>query len=481
MSSAEIIHSDCLEAMEQMEDNSVDTVITDPPAGISFMGKKWDSDKGGRDEWIAWLTSVLEECYRVMKPGGALLIWSIPRTSHWTGTAVENAGFRIIDVIQHVFGSGFPKSHNISKAIDRARNDDLYHVTAFISAARDAARMSNGDIDSVFGFRGMAGHWTSQKSQPAVPTWEQWLELKALLNFGDEMDAEVWRLNGRKGKPGDAWYEREVVGHSDNKIHLANLGDAGYKDEWDITAPATDAAQLWDGWGTALKPAAEFWWLAYKPRDGTFANNALEHGVAGLWIDGARVTTNGERVPFFETDGGRKITLTGKPQNVRQAGTTTQGRWPSNLVHDGSDEVVKLFPDTCSRGNVNNSVGTSGTGFVGGINKSGGEYTYDSGSAARFFYAAKASRAERTCGGEVDNRHPTVKPLALMRYLCRLTKTPTGGTVLDPFMGSGTTGVACVLEGRDFIGIDSNEDYCEIARRRIAAAQSEIYQMEMSL
>lgn len=392
--------------------------------------------------------------------------------------------------------SGFPKSHNISKAIDRQRNDALYHVTTFIAAHRDAMGLTNGDIDRDFGFHGMAGHWTSQKSQPAVPTWEQWLQLKALLNFGDEMDAEVWRLNGRKGKPGDAWYEREILetipdrwAGKGNVLQRATQAD---RDEAFITAPATDAAREWDGWGTALKPAAEIIVMAMKPLDGTFAENALRHGVAGLAIDRARIPTgddlnggaySGNTPQLVKQVYGEYNKL--KPDDYMQPA----GRWPSNLIlgcacegdsHEpgcavamldaqGISEPRPVKPENIKRSGDGESKGLFG---MGSVVQSG--YYDDNSRISRFFYCAKASKRDRSSDGTVNNIHPTCKPTSLMKYLCRLTSTPTGGTVLDPFMGSGSTGCAAVMEGRSFVGIEISEEYMEIARARIAHAQAEL-------
>ena len=287
-----------------------------------------------------------------------------------------------------------------------------------------------------------------------------------------------------------------------------------------ITAPATPEAALWDGWGTALKPAREDWIVAMKPLDGTFAANALKWGVAGLWVDGARIpgATGDGHWAGNRTQGNAYGQIT---QGTN--GQSPQGRWPANLIHDGSDEVLAGFPESSggaipSNRNVSH-FGQRAEGYI------GERIEYAPGSAARFFYCAKASRAERNaglegmeertighnlstnacarCGKRVKhngsgvgcecgdlretvklptaslNHHPTVKPLSLMRYLVRLTRTPTGGVVLDPFMGSGTTGMAAVMEGRDFIGIDTEAEYVEIARRRIAWAQSQPVQEAM--
>lgn len=400
---------DCREVMAAMPADSVDTIITDPPYGLSFMGKDWDQSVPGPDYWRAAL--------RVAKPGALLLAFGGTRTFHRLTCAIEDAGWEVRDCLSWLYGSGFPKSLDIAKAIDRKRDDraDVLRVTAFVRAARDAAGVTNATIDDAFGTHGMAGHWTSTATQPAVPTWEQWAKLREILAMGDRMDAEVWRLNGRKGTPGHERTDRVTTAAGESGSMSGgrvNVLDAG--------APATEAAKTWHGWGTALKPAWEPIILAMKPLDGTFAENAQRHGVAGLAIDAGRIGTDSTR----RDTGGAAVW----GQAGRIVGGSDCGRWPANVL---LDEVAAA----------------------------GEEWS-------RFFYCAKASRSERGEG----NDHPTVKPLALMRYLCRLTKTPTGGVVLDPFAGSGSTGVAAVLEGRPFVGIELDPHNAQIAVGRLAAA-----------
>jgi site-specific DNA-methyltransferase (adenine-specific) len=290
----ELLHGDCLERLKELPDNSVDACVTDPPYGLSFMGKAWDYDVPTVDVW--------REVLRVLKPGGHLLAFAGTRTQHRMAVQIEDAGFEIRDMIAWVYGSGFPKSRNL-----------------------------DGD---------------------------------------------------------------------------------------------------WQGWGTALKPALEPITVARKPLTGTVATNVLEHSTGAINVDGCRV---GDRT----------------------------GRWPANLIHDGSDEVVGLFPQ--AKGATSNSSPSTNVGFTRGAKGLDKRSGYaDDGSAARFFYCAKASKADRGDG----NSHPTVKPTELMRYLCRLV-TPPGGVVLDPFMGSGSTGKAAVLEGFRFIGIEREAEYLEIARGRI--------------
>ena len=414
--------------MRTLPTRSVDAIITDPPAGISFMGKNWDNphkngkqgpsigqeakdadydkygkgampygysgssakrDLIGRDKFIAWMTCVAAECLRVLKPGGHALVWSLPRTSHWTATAWEDAGFEVRDRIAYAFGSGFPKSLDVSKAIDKA-----------VGAER-----------KVVGVQKITG--------------------------------QALGIDKGLGK---------------------SSGETEFKSQWNITAPATDAAKQWNGFGTALKPAIEDWWLLRKPlSEPTVAANVLRWGTGALNIDGCRVGT--EQVA---SGGGMlgKNGIYGKMKRDRATTGTSIGRWPAHLIHDGSDEVSAML-----------SQGKS--------------------SAARFFYCAKPSRAERDAGCEeleavqqgtyaqdkwlrenmgstpdalrqpIKNHHPTVKAQALMRYLCRLI-TPPGGIVLDPFMGSGSTGCAARIERFRFIGIEKEKDYFEIARRRIS-------------
>jgi hypothetical protein len=228
-----------------------------------FMGKAWDHGIPGEAFW--------REALRVAKPGAILMACGGTRTYHRLTCAIEDAGWEIRDCMMWLYGSGFPKSHDISKGIDRKRKDDLYPVTRYLAAKRDAVGKTNKDIDDHFDFHGMAGHWTSQASQPAVPTWEQWQELKTLLSFNGDMDAEVWRLNGRKGKPGDDWEKREVLaertmiqgGGNSLMIRQGERREV----EANITAPATPLARQWHGWGTALKPAYEPVIVAQKPLD----------------------------------------------------------------------------------------------------------------------------------------------------------------------------------------------------------------------
>jgi DNA modification methylase len=415
-----IVHGDCLEVMRGMADNSVDSIVTDPPYGLSFMGKKWDYDVPGEDIW--------SECLRVLKPGGHLLSFAGTRTQHRMACAIEDAGFEIRDMIAWVYGSGFPKSLDVSKAIDKAA----------------------GVEREVIGFDPVAAKRTAAVGTNA---------------FGDY-----------KGQSGD------------------------------ITAPATDAARQWQGWGTALKPALEPITVARKPLVGTVAANVLEWGTGALNIDGCRVgfvddadkaeSVNKNQHADYNSNNGIRVPTKGiyhgdnrPPENYNP----TKGRFPANLIHDGSEEVVGLFP------NAGNGHWSYKPAKDGGIYKYGLKDMPDGGSdktvssAARFFYCAKASRSERNAGLEgmpekrpdertntgmgtfvekgvakQSNHHPTVKPIELMRYLVRLV-TPPGGIVLDPFAGSGSTGVACAEEGFGFIGIEREAEYCEIARARIAA------------
>jgi site-specific DNA-methyltransferase (adenine-specific) len=385
--SFDIRHGDCREVMAAMDAGSVDAIVSDPPYGLSFMGKGWDHGVPGVEFWT--------EAMRVAKPGAHLLAFGGTRTYHRLACAIEDAGWGIRDCVMWVYGSGFPKSHDVSKAIDKA-----------------------------------------------------------------------------------AGAEREVVGrspHSANRKAKAGAiwGDTEEEPVRNITAPATDAARQWDGWGTALKPAWEPVIVARKPLCGTVAENVLRHGTGGINVDGCRV--EGSWTTWRRADGSINAEVAGFASghiygdgNSHRNPEHPSGRWPANLIHDGSDEVVGLFPQTTS-GRLGVGHGAGNSFGVGNSDKKpmaiNSEYGGDSGSAARFFYCAKASKADRGSG----NAHPTVKPTALMRYLCRLV-TPPGGLVLDPFCGSGSTGKAAVLEGFRFIGIEREAEYVEIAKARIAAA-----------
>ena len=368
-----IIHGDCLEELKRLEDNSVDAVITDPPYGLSntkpqqvadvlkawvtgdtvsvpakkggFMGKDWDSFVPPPAVW--------EECMRVLKPGGHMAVFAGARTQDLMGLSIRLAGFEIRDTLGWVYGSGFPKSMDVSKAIDKRRDEDLEpqaRVAKWLVDRMADKGMTRKNISDHFNAANVAQQWTTYWTdgavKPRVPKWDQWQELKRLLEFSDEMDAEVWRLNGRKGTPGEAWEKREVVGVK--RVTGAEGSAGGFANgiasqrglatgerEIDITAPATSEAQRWDGWGTALKPAIEPILLCRKPLDGTVANNVLAHGVGGLNIDACRVPS--DEVTGW---GGRGHALGGASLNLSETGSSdgqpnpVQGRFPANVLLD---------------------------------------------------------------------------------------------------------------------------------------------------
>lgn len=372
-----LINSDCIAAMKDMPDNSVDSIVTDPPYELGFMGKSWDSTG------IAFNVTVWQEALRVLKPGGHLIAFSGSRTYHRMAVAIEDAGFEIRDQIMWVYGSGFPKSMSVSKAVE--------------------------------------SHLLNGKSNPI-----------ALRKTEQEGDGESYQLTGKN-----------------NGI----LGETRVYDRKEFT-PSTDQAKEWEGWGTALKPAHEPMVLARKPIVGTVANTVLTYGVGGLNIDGSRIGTgSGETktVQYPDIRGNNYNNASGTVEYT----VVDQGRWPANFIHDGLDtEWAKFF--YCAK----TSKKDRNEGLDGFEEKRASGYGYDKGlgnAGEGMFKDRNPIKA---------NHHPTVKPTALMQYLVRLV-TPPNGVVLDPFMGSGSTGKACAYEGFDFIGIDMSEEYVAIAQARI--------------
>lgn len=408
MKEVNLMLGNCLETLKNLPDNSVDSIVTDPPYGISFMGKKWDYDVPSVEIW--------KECYRVLKAGGHILAFAGTRTQHRMAINIEDAGFEIRDMLAWVYGSGFPKSLNISKAIDK-KGGNLglsKQIGEELKKARLKRKISLKKADEMFCNGTTNYNWfEGRKDGQRIPDEEtfieianEWEELKELQLKVAEAEREV--IGTRKSNAMDAqnWLGEKYDGHKSNEI--------------DITKPATTEAIKYEGWGTALKPALEPITLARKPLDEkTIAANVLKHGTGGINIDGCRIED-------------------GK-------------RFPANFIHDGSDENLELLD-----------------------------------KAERYFYCPKTNKTDRNegldefesikCGtgalrdngrGKIaKNNHPTVKPTDLMRYLCRLI-TPVDGVVLDPFMGSGSTGKAAVLEGFDFIGCEMDEDYIKIAQARI--------------
>lgn len=434
MSGLRLERGDCAEVMASMESNSVDAIVTDPPYGLAFMGADWDSfgastgresvdeRRGKMNEYLgsnavvpafasshshmpklsemrefqARMTPIFAEALRVAKPGAHLLCFGGTRTFHRMACAIEEAGWEVRDCIMWVYGSGFPKSMDVGKAIDKA--------------------------------------------------------------LGAECE-KVPNPNNAKPSPQDT----------------GRYGAYGPTDYVEPT-PATDAAAQWDGWGTCLKPAWEPIIVARKPVEGTVVGNVLEWGTGAINIDGCRVPTSETISNHSRTaDAARSKGKYGdsSAQETHQTSGQSLGRFPANLAHDGSDDVLALFPDTGKSSGGGGVKAPGKNGIYGTYN--GHEYPQqlglgDSGNAARFFYCAKANKKDRGEG----NDHPTVKPTELMSWLVRLV-TPQGGVVLDPFMGSGSTGVAAKREGMGFIGVERDGHYFEIARKRLESEPATLF------
>jgi DNA modification methylase len=435
---ATVYAGDCLDVLRQLPDNSVDAVVTDPPYGLGntspalvaetltawiggdreyipegrgFMGRPWDA--------FVPPVAVWDEALRVLKPGGHALVFAGALTQDLMTLGLRLAGFDVRDVVMWAYGSGFPKSKDVTEAMGRylagerpatAAAPEVYRVTGFLRAARDAAGWSNRQIDEIFKTNGMAGHWTSQASQPAVPSVRQWAILKNLLGFGDEMDQLVADL-GANERPED-WGGTE----GDDAFLETLRKDRNYASS--------------GGWGTALKPAYEPVIVARKNVVGSITSNVNMFGTGAFNIEGCRT---GDAV---------------RHNNPAAAGTEhgrqVVGRWPLNVLVDEwqAAELDRQAP---------------------------GE------APGKFFptfrYEAKASTEERPVVDGVS--HPTVKPLELMRWLCRLV-TPPGGVILDPFAGSGSTVEAAVLEHFGVIAVERSPDYLPLIRARLSKPLAQV-------
>lgn len=477
---------DCRTVIGSIADSSIDSVVCDPPYALvsivkrfgkpgsaeakggvyqrsaaGFMGKRWDNGEA------AFAAEFWAGVLRVLKPGGHILAFGGTRTYHRLAVAIEDAGFEIRDQIGWAYGSGFPKSHDVSKGIQKRRVEDQEPIRVIcraVRAAMDDAELKSRDLVGSFDdcHPRLIDHWAARDtdSQPSLPTWEQWGILRGLLPLSAHLDAEVWRLNGRKGTPGGAWSDAEVIGITEGVAP----GLVGMRFGGDNTIRAASAeAERWQGWGTALKPAWEPIVMARKPLGGTVAENVLEHGTGALNIDGCRVAADVDDIAAGGAGGmpRRNSDETRGTGIVRPA--SDLGRWPANVIHDGSDEVLAAFPEASGafapvgpqygpKDSVN-AYGDWGPRQQTAIHG-------DCGSAARFFYTAKADAEDR-----LGSKHPTVKPLDLMQYLVRLV-TPPGGLLLDPFAGTGTTGEAAFREGMRAILIEREPEYqADIARR----------------
>lgn len=487
--------------MKQLPPESVDAVVCDPPYGIGFMGKEWDGkaieeaakldrrrrkdvgpasdSRPGREQprsasaygsaahyagpvsggqaFQVWCEEWAREAYRVLKPGGHLLAFGGSRTFHRLTAGIEDAGFEIRDCLSWLYGSGFPKSLDVSKAIDKQRHDrdEVLEVANWL--APHVKRIGVKVVAEAMGVTPtmVSQHWCSH-SQTAVPTLEQIDQLLAVLkvernDVPERIATLIWELNGRKGQPGDAWFQREVTGQHDQAAP-GQMWKKNNGQQADITAkerrdkPATDAAREWQGWGTALKPAWEPCVMARKPLAGTVAQTVVAHRTGALNIDACRIA--GKMDGVWGTSNktvdhaARSFNDSPSAEDYRSE-KHELGRWPANVM---LDEVA----------------------------------AEQLGKWSRFFYCAKASAKERAAGLDGKNVHPTVKPVALMEWLLKMV-TPPGGTVLDPFAGSGSTGVAAmnVEAVGHIILIEREAEYMEIIRARVEHARSQAQQLTL--
>lgn len=484
---AVLVNADCVDAMAVMAENSVDAIVTDPPYGLRFMGKGWD-DQGAGPQQRAWHARWVTQALRVLKPGGHMLAFGGSRTVQHLAVAAEDCGFEVREMLLWAYGAGFPKSRDVGKALDKMDKNEIVDArartfTAWMRSTGITAAQINTATDSFMG-----SHYLTDKSQPAVATEDLFSKLRPLL---PTVPAEIEELVRSRTVESENMKRRAVVGYSNAGIasgtgkHAGQADAYGFGAAFAITAPATNLARQWHGWGTALKPAIEPIVLARKPFSGSVAANVQTWGVGALNIDGCRVpmpenAKNPSIARYTSTqqqgNNGWEHINRGARFDESAAASAALGRWPANFLHDGSPEVIDLLP----------------------------------GGAASFFYSAKAQTGEREYGTSTlpertlarsggaqlaeargedyeegqgiglnrvqirRNIHPTVKPVELLAYLQRLV-TPPGGLVLDPFAGSGSAGIAAAFEGFQYVGIelDTQEGYFGIAAARIVQAQAD--------
>jgi len=512
-----VLNGNNIDVLKQYPDNYFDAVVTDPPYGLGkepdaqelmndwvekgyheiqgsgFMGKEWDAFV---PQPVFW-----KEVFRVLKHGGHIVAFFGTRTYDWGVMAMRFAGFEVRDCIQWIYGSGFPKSHNISKAIDKMQDRTNEDEIKFVKWLRDNNNLSMQEIDKILGTKSQAFHYFAESdSNRQIPSNENYKIIKEALGLDNSFDLFV------ENKNKELKDIREVKGYEESikgwniKYEKAILGE-----------PITDAAKQWDGWGSALKPANEPIVLARKPLEKglSIAENVLKWGTGGINIDGCRIEAPDNNCKVWTRGGNGVNARSGSKQaqlNPQLNGETQivepnpQGRFPANIILD--EEAGKIMDEQSSNRKSNGLYKKEGEW----VNKGDGKirtwdigydklnkYAGEEGGASRFFYCAKASKSERNKGlkgfeekdmpygsgggampsGNANNIktknsnfHPTVKPVKLMQYLVRLV-TPLNGKVLDPFCGSGTTGIACKLEGFEFVGMEQDAEYCKIAEARI--------------
>lgn len=461
MGRARIIVGDCRESMATLEAESVDAVVCDPPYELGFMGKKWDASG------IAYDLEVWRQALRVLKPGGHLLAFSGSRTYHRMACAIEDAGFDVRDQIMWIYGSGFPKSLDVSKAIDKMDRTEASEArsrvfTAWMRSTGITAQQVNDATGSFMG-----SHYLTDKSQPSVATADLFDKLRPLL---PPVPDEIEELVRSRTVESENMKRRKVLGkhaHISPGCSMRIRMNGGDEDAvGEVTAPATDDARRWSGWGTALKPAHEPICMARKPLVGTVAANVLTYGTGALNIDGCRVGRDTDDVSGWSQTGSKASenrAMSGG-NYARDAKPDAEGRWPANVLHDGSDEATEGLRDAARYFYTAKADRSDREEVIGDLTRRTGADAVgrEEGSAGMQSPRAGAGRTAR----DLVNVHPTVKPTDLMRYLVRMV-TPPGGLVLDPFTGSGSTGRAAMLEGMRFIGCELSPEYAEIARARI--------------
>jgi len=504
----QIICGDCLEVMKTLPDNSVDAVVTDPPYNLKFMNKAWDF----KHNFQAWCQDWSTEALRVLKPGGYLLAFGGTRTYHRLVCGIEDAGFEIRDTIMWLYGSGFPKSLDISKAIDKRNGktqEEFIKFAEYFKRKRKESHLRRKEIINAImvnykNFDSADAQISNFELTKNIPTKKDWAIFKKILNIDNKYDYLIDRVEA----------EREIIGI--NKVYEYKMGiqkeehlfsGIGSKEKGKyITAPTTPEAKQWAGWGTALKPACEPIVVARKPlSESTVAENVLKWGTGGIDVDGGRISyennddfKDGHHNKQLSDNVKYKKTCFGSTYGYGLLNSNiNKGRFPANVILDEqAAAMLDEMSGNCKSGWRDTDKHKGGNGIVNNFGASGitGQHFNDTGGASRFFYCAKASKRERNMGCEGleerdaynlghkenpgrkvpkkslprANYHPTVKPLALMEYLIKLVSVK-GAIILDPFCGSGTTAMGCINTGRKYIVIDNEKEYIEIAKCRVRA------------